>query len=295
MQNEANPVAGVSELAANKVTQTASESGNALFESFTSAFTQVIELAPKVLAAGAVMIVGFIVARLVAGAVTTLSEKLGLQRAAERSGLSRSMEQAGVGRTVPQIVGTIVFWLLLSVFLVASFDILNLPGVTGAIEKVVAYIPKVLVATVLVVVGLLLAAFLRGVIATSADRVGITYAQQLASGCYYILAMMTFIAAFEQLEITFDLLNYAILIAFGAIALALGLSFGLGGRDVMAGILCGYYLRQRFQSGDRVSVAGHEGSIREVGPVSTIVETEEDGLMHRHSIPNNLMLNEAVR
>jgi small-conductance mechanosensitive channel len=188
-----------------------------------------------------------------------------------------------------------VFWLLICVFLVAAFDIFGLPGVTGAIEKVVAYIPKVLVATVLVVVGLLLASFLRGVIATSADRLGISYAQQLASGCYYILAMMTFIAAFEQLEITFELLNYAILIAFGAIALALGLSFGLGGRDVMSGILCGYYLRQRFQAGDRVSVGGYEGTVRDVGPVATIIETEDKGMVERHSVPNNVMLNDAVR
>ena len=78
-------------------------------------------------------------------------------------------------------------------------------------------------------------------------------------------------------------------------ALALGLSFGLGGRDVMVGILCGYYLRQRFQAGDRVSVAAYQGTVREVGPVSTIVETDEDGLMNRHSVPNSVMLNEAVR
>lgn len=295
MQNEMNPVAEVGEFAAHELSQTASQSTNAIVESFTSAFTQVIDLAPKVLAAVIVLAIGYIVARLVASAVSALAEKIGLQRAAERSGLSKSMEQGGVTRTVPQIIGTIMFWLLLSVFLVASFDILNLPGVTGAIEKVVAYIPKVLVATVLVVIGLLLAAFLRGVIATSADRVGVTYAQQLASGCYYILALMTFIAAFEQLQITFELLNYAILIAFGAVALALGLSFGLGGREVMAGILCGYYLRQRFQAGDRVTVAGYQGTVREVGPVSTIVETDEEGLMNRHSIPNNMMLNEAVR
>jgi Mechanosensitive ion channel, conserved TM helix/Mechanosensitive ion channel, beta-domain len=295
MQVEKNTVTEVGELAANEITAAASESHNALVDSFTSAFSQVFDLAPKVLAAVVVLAIGYVVARLVANTVASLSEKFGLQRAAERSGLSKSMEQAGVVRTVPQIVGAIMFWLLLSVFLVAAFDILDLPGVTGAIEKVVAYIPKVLVATVLVVIGLLLAAFLRGVIATSADRVGVTYAQQLASGCYYILALMTFIAAFEQLEITFDLLNYAILIAFGAVALALGLSFGLGGRDVMSGILCGYYLRQRFQAGDRVTVAGFEGTIREVGPVSTIVETDEDGLMNRHSIPNNTMLNEAVR
>lgn len=295
MQNNSNPVTEVGEFAANELTQTASQSTSALVVSFTSAFSQVIDLAPKVLAAVVVLAIGYIAARLVSNAVSALSEKLGLQRAAERSGLSKSMEQAGVTRTVPQIVGTIMFWLLLSIFLVASFDILDLPGVTGAIEKVVAYIPKVLVATVLVVIGLLLAAFLRGVIATSADRVGVSYAQQLASGCYYILAMMTFIAAFEQLEITFELLNYAILIAFGAVALALGLSFGLGGREVMSGILCGYYLRQRFQAGDRVSVAGYQGIVREVGPVSTIVETDDDGLMNRHSVPNTLMLNEAVR
>jgi hypothetical protein len=295
MQNDTNRVTEVGEFAAHELSNAASQSTSAIVDSFTSAFAQVIDLAPKVLAAVIVLVIGYIVARIVARAIAALAEKLGLQRAAERSGLSKSMEQAGVTRTVPQIVGTIMFWLLLSVFLVAAFDILDLPGVTGAIEKVVAYIPKVLVATVLVVIGLLLAAFLRGVIATSADRVGLSYAQQLASGCYYILALMTFIAAFEQLEITFELLNYAILIAFGAVALALGLSFGLGGRDVMAGILCGYYLRQRFQAGDRVTVAGYEGTVREVGPVSTIVETDEEGLMHRRSIPNNMMLNEAVR
>lgn len=295
MQPETNPVTEVGEFAAHELSQTASQTGSALVESFTSAFAQVIALAPKVLAAVIVLAAGYIVAKLVANAVSALADKLGLQRAAERSGLSKSMEQAGVTRTVPQIVGTIMFWLLLSVFLVAAFDILQLPGVTGAIEKAVAYIPKVLVATILVVFGLLLAAFLRGVIATSADRIGVSYAQQLANGCYYILALMTFIAAFEQLQITFELLNFAILIAFGAVALALGLSFGLGGRDVMAGILCGYYLRQRFQSGDRVSVAGYQGTIREVGPVSTIVETDEDGLMNRHSVPNSMMLNEAIR
>ncbi|HQU42494.1 MAG TPA: mechanosensitive ion channel, partial [Pirellulales bacterium] len=74
-----------------------------------------------------------------------------------------------------------------------------------------------------------------------------------------------------------------------------GLAFGLGGRDVMAGILAGYYLRQRMHAGDRIHVAGLEGSVREVGPVATVIETEEEGLLNRHSIPNTRMLNEAVR
>ena len=161
--------------------------------------------------------------------------------------------------------------------------------------SVVDYIPNLLVATVVVVVGLLVASFLRGVIATSADRLGVTYAEHLANACYYVLALLTFIAAFNQLGIEFALLDNLILIACGGLALGFGLAFGLGGRDVMAGILAGYYLRQRLSAGDHVEVAGMEGTVREVGPVATIIETDEDGLLNRHTVPNTKMLNEAVR
>ncbi len=162
-------------------------------------------------------------------------------------------------------------------------------------DEVVAYIPRLLVATVVVVIGLLVATFLRGVIATSADRIGVSYAERLASGCYYVLALMTFIAAFQQLGFQFELLNDLILIAFGALAVGFGLALGLGGRDVVGGILAGYYTRQRLQAGDHVSVAGFEGTVREVGPVATIIETEEEGLLNRRSVPNTMMINEAVR
>jgi small-conductance mechanosensitive channel len=264
-------------------------------QSFQQALNQFILLAPKALMAVLVLVIGYVVARLVASAVTAISERLGLQRAAESGGLVQSMKQVGIERTVPQIVGTIMFWLLMCVFLVASFDILDMPALTGAMEKVIAYIPKLLVATFVVVLGLLLAAFLKGVIATSADRVGITFAPQLATACYWVLALLTFIAAFDQLQINFKLLDQAILIAFGALALGFGLSFGLGGREVVAGILAGYYVRQRLHTGDRVQVGGYEGIVREVGPVATIIETQEGGLTYRHSVPNGKMLSDAVR
>jgi small-conductance mechanosensitive channel len=158
-----------------------------------------------------------------------------------------------------------------------------------------AFIPSLLVATVVVVVGLLVATFLRGVIATSADRVGLTYAERLATGCYYVLVLMTFIAAFDQLGIDLGLLKQMMLIGFAALALGFGLAFGLGGRDVMAGILAGYYTRQRFHAGDHISIADMEGTVREVGPVATIIETHVEGLLNRHSVPNTKVLNEGVR
>jgi small-conductance mechanosensitive channel len=270
-------------------------SKQALSDSFNQVSNQVIAYAPKVVAAALVLVVGYIVAKFIARAVTVVCERAGLQRAAERSGLWESMSHMNIKRNVPSIVGTFVFWMLMLVFLMAGFTILGIPEVSATISKVVAYIPFLLVATVMVVIGLLVAGFLRGVIATSADRVGISYAEHLANGCYYIMCLMVFMAAFDQLNIKFELLNYAILIVFGGLALGTGLALGLGGRDVMAGILSGYYVRQRLQAGDHVSVGNMEGTVREVGPVATIIETEEHGMLNRHSIPNYKMLNEAVR
>ena len=279
----------------DKVVETAEQSSNVLITSFNDATAQVIEFAPKVIAMLAVLVVGYIIARLIGKLIATICEKVGLQTAAERGGLVQSMTQVGIERTVPQILGTITFWALMAFFFMAALNILGLQAVSEAMGQVVAYIPKLITATVMVVVGLMLAKFLHGVIATSADRVGITYATQLATGMYYMLCVMVFIAAFEQLDIQFGPLNNLLLIGFGGLAVAFGLAVGLGGRDVMAGILAGYYVRQRMQSGDRVDVAGYAGTVREVGPVATIIESEEEGLLHRHSIPNTRMLNEAVR
>ena len=279
----------------DKVVETAEQSSNVLITSFNDATAQVIEFAPKVIAMLAVLVVGYIIAKLIGKLITTICDKVGLQTAAERGGMVQSMKQVGIERTVPQILGAITFWALMAFFFMAALNILGLQAVSEAMGQVVAYIPKLITATVMVVVGLMLAKFLHGIIATSADRVGITYANQLATGMYYMLCVMVFIAAFEQLDIQFGPLNNLLLIAFGGLAVAFGLAVGLGGRDVMAGILAGYYVRQRMQSGDRVDVAGFEGTVREVGPVATIIETEEEGLAHRHSVPNTRMLNEAVR
>lgn len=295
MSNESQVVSEATTSAVNDLTHQVEQTGDAVKQSFELVTGPILQWAPNVVAMLIVLVVGYILARLAGRAMAAICEKLGLQVAAERGGWIDSMKQVGIERTVPQIIGLIVFWLLMCVFLMAGCEILGLEAVSDTMQSLVAYIPKLFVAAVIVVVGLLLATFLRGVIATSSDRVGISYAQQLAAACYYILGLMVFIAAFEQLEIKFELLSYAILIGFGAVALGFGLAFGLGGRDVMSGILAGYYVRQRMHAGDRVNIAGFEGTIRDVGPVATIIETDEEGLLNRHSVPNIRMLNEAVR
>ncbi len=264
-------------------------------DTFREVLNDILGLIPGVLGMVAILVVGYLVAKLLAKLATALCETIGLQRAADRSGLADSMKQVGIQRSVPSIVGLILFWLLMCVAMMASFRVLGLTDVSVAMEGVVGFIPRILVAMVVVVIGLLVASFLRGVVATSADRVGVSYAEYLANGCYYLLAGITFLAAANHLGLELELLNQMILIAFGGLALGFALAFGLGGRDVMAGILSGYYVRQRFAAGDNVKVGDMEGTIRDVGAVSTTIETNENGMMHRHSVPNTVVLREGIR
>jgi len=267
----------------------------AVQNSFIKAFDQIALLGPKVLAMVVILVIGYFVAKVLDRAVAALCHSVGLQTGAERAGLVDSMKQVGITSTVPALVGRVVFWVTLCVFLTAAFNNLGLPEVSAAVDGLIAYVPKILIATVIVVVGLLVATFIRGVVATSADRVGISYAEHLANGCYYVLALMTFLAAAEKLDINFKLFEQMILIAFSALALGFGLALGLGGKEVMGGILAGYYTRQRLHNGDRVVVGTLEGTVRDVGPTATTIETFEDGLLNRRSVPNVKMINEAVR
>ncbi|MFM8984555.1 MAG: mechanosensitive ion channel family protein, partial [Planctomycetia bacterium] len=184
--------------AADTARETVNASRQALVDSFTQAWSQVILLAPKMVAMVTVLVLGYVVARWFGGLVAVVAEKLGLQTAAEKSGLATSMHDVGIRRPVPAIVGGIVFWLLMSVFVMAAFNILGLQSISDAMGEVVNYIPKVLVATVVVVVGLLAATFVRGVVATSADRVGLSYAEYLAAvsmaTCAVLIVLSSFVA-----------------------------------------------------------------------------------------------------
>src|SRR4026209_2877987 len=97
-------------------------SKTALMDSFRGAFNQVVQLAPKVLAMVVVLVIGYLIARIVARAITALSQKIGLEVAGGGSGLAESMQHMGIKRNVSAIVGTIVFWLLMCVFIMAAVN-----------------------------------------------------------------------------------------------------------------------------------------------------------------------------
>jgi len=272
----------------------ADQDAPSLWERLYEPFAPLVEGLPSGLAALVIFAAGLIVAW-AASRLTALSgTKLGLQAAARRSGLAEAMRRSGIARDLPDVLGLLVFWILLGLALVTAFGILDMHEVPQSLAKVAGYIPRLLAASVLVIVGLTLARLLQSIIAVAGRRGGTAQSQWQATLWYYVAVLLTGVAAAIQLGIRVELLEQFVLIVFAAAGLAAALACGLGGRAVLAEVFAGYILRLRFQAGDEVRLGELRGIVREIGAISTILEIEEDNLTHRRSIPNSRLLSEGI-
>jgi len=162
-------------------------------------------------------------------------------------------------------------------------------------RQTIHMLPHIVVVLVFVAAGLAIAWLAEVAVTRHAKQAGPVRPATWGHACFLVVALSVVLAAARHVGLQLDVLEKFVLIAFGAVAAGVSLAMGLGGREVASGLLAGYYLRKRFAAGDHVTVAGLEGTVREVGPVSTIVETEENELLHRRSVPNTLLLKEGVR
>jgi hypothetical protein len=153
---------------------------------------------------------------------------------ADRAGITRSLELGGIRQTSSEILGLLVFWFLFLIVILASLNILGLTEATQTLEAILLYIPKVVAAVVVLILGLYFANFLQTVTRTSFINAGLKQADTLAVISYYATVVFIVAAVLQILEIAAEIVMWAFVLVFGSICLALAIAFGLGGREVAA-------------------------------------------------------------
>ncbi len=194
-------------------------------------WSQIALFLPKLLAALVLLFLGWMLARLLRAGVRRGLEVLGFVRIAEKSGLEALLAQGGMDLTLAQIIAGIVFWLVLLVVGISAANSLGLDTVATLINRVVLYLPNVVVAILVLVFGTLLARFLNRLLFAWLNSLKAPHALTLSTGVEYGVQIFALFLALEQLAIGTQLLTVAFAIAFGGLVLALSLAFGLGGRE----------------------------------------------------------------
>jgi hypothetical protein len=237
--------------------QTVQNWGDAVLVSVTTALQNLLGFLPALIGAIIVLILGWIIAGLLAGLVERVLKTVGFERAAESTGISSFIRQAGSGWTASKIVAEIVKWFIRLVAIQAAASILGLTQISASINAVLLWLPNLVVALVIVVVAALLANFVAGIVRGAASEMGFGSPNLMAAVARYAIIAFAVVAAISQLGIAPTVINTLLIGTVGAVALALGLAFGLGGRDVAARITEGWYASGQ-QAAQRVAQYAQE-------------------------------------
>ncbi|RMV41689.1 CmpX [Pseudomonas syringae pv. maculicola] len=262
-----------------------------LLAAMTALWTKVANFIPNLFGALVVVLLGFVVAKLLDALLSKLLAKLGLDRLVGGTGLTKIIGRAGVKVPISTLIGKIVYWFVLLIFLVSAAESLGLQRVSATLDMLALYLPKVFGAALVLLVGVLLAQLVNGLVRGAAEGVGIDYSAGLGRIAQGLVIIISISVAISQLEVKTDLLNHVIVIALITVGLTVALALGLGSREIAGQIIAGIYVRELFQVGQQVQVGDTEGQIEEIGTVKTTLLTDEGELV---SFSNRILLEQRV-
>jgi len=198
---------------------------------FVNLWAQAVTFLPKLLFAIIVFLLGLLVANLLETAVKKVIQVLKIDELVERLEVKEIFRRAGVRLNVAAFLGWIVKWFIIIVALIAAADALEWNQVTVFLTSVVSYIPNVLIAVIILLVGIILANFTQGVVKGALDAGRMQSSQFLAGLSRWAIIVFSFMAALVQLGIAGVLIQTLFTGFVAMLAIGGGLAFGLGGRD----------------------------------------------------------------
>lgn len=180
-----------------------------------------------------VLLVGWIVANIIKNLVNRVLDVLQVDTYAERVGVDKIFAKGGIKYSVSELIGVLSYWVVILISLVIAVGVVNQNGqAAGLLNTIVLYIPRVISAVFILIVGLFFATFVSTAIQTAAANAGVDQAVLLGRLSQAVLIVFTFDIALRQIQIDIRGIENAVLILLASAGLALALAFGLGCKDI---------------------------------------------------------------
>jgi hypothetical protein len=180
-----------------------------------------------------VLLVGWIVANVVKNLVNRILDVLQVDTYAERVGVDKIFAKGGIKYSISELIGVLSYWVVILISLVIAVGVVNQNGqAAGLLNTIVLYIPRVISAVFILIVGLFFATFVSTAIQTAAANAGVDQAMLLGRLSQAVLIVFTFDIALRQIQIDIRGIENAVMILLASAGLALALAFGLGCKDI---------------------------------------------------------------
>ena len=213
----------------------------ALLDASSNLLTSIALFIPNLLGALILFFVGIVISGWIKSLTVRLLSGLNLSKLFQGTTFNKFLEQADLTTKIEQVVGELLRLLVILIFFIASINLLGLTTVTEVLNRILNYLPHVFAATLIIAIGTIIAGLVEKVVKGSLGTVDVKTSRLLAKISSYIVMVFTILAAMSQLGIAATFVNTLFIGFVAMLAIGLGLSLGLGSKDLVKSILKDWY------------------------------------------------------
>ncbi len=254
-------------------------------------WSKVAEILPNILSALLILFIGYFISKVLMKGSEKILKKLTFDSVSDKVGVHEILRKLGIKKTSSEIISVLIFWLFMLTFVISAAETLRLENVTKTIDSFALYLPNVIGAAFIFVLGLMASNFISNFIQGASDTVNSKYFRVFGAFVRSLLIVVVTVLAVGQLKIETELLDnilQIILVAGGAV---LAISLGLGTRDIAKAIVAGFYARDLYKEGVFIKTKDQQGRILQIGTVTTSIETSEGKKVH---LPNEQLITSVI-
>ncbi|WP_266362661.1 mechanosensitive ion channel family protein [Tellurirhabdus rosea] len=246
-----------------------------LVNTFSTLINQFIEFVPRILGAGFILLIGFGVAKAVSLVLRRVLVKVGFDRIGDKLNEIDFIKRLSTGIKLSDIATRVLYYFILLVFLMAATETLGVSAITDMVKSLVAFIPRLIAAAIMLQVGVLIADALRGAVVTLCQSFNIASGKLLGMIVFFFFLVVTLISALGQAGINTELLESSFNLLVGGVIFAFAAGYSYASRDIMANILSSLYSKSRFKEGQTIRIGAIEGTIVKIDSTSMTLQTGE--------------------
>ena len=226
-----------------------------------------------------VYFIGWIVARTVSRIIAKVLKRIGIDKLAERLNDIDMVANANFKIVPSAVLSKIVYYMLLLIFLIAATDVLGMQAVSDLVRDILNYIPSLISALIVLVLGLVIADFLKNIVKTASASLNIPASGMIANAVFYFVFLNVVMIALTQAGIGTAFIQNNLSIILAGIVIAFALGYGLASREIVANFLASFYSKDKVNIGDYVQIEGYEGEVVNVDNTSMTLQTKENKII----------------
>lgn len=249
---------------------------------------------PNFLGALLVLLVGYIIARILRKFLKKILEKAKVDVLGEKLNNIEMVSKANFKIVLSDIFSKLIYYILMLFVWVAATDVLGMEAISKLVTDIFNFIPNLLVAFIILIIGLLLADLIRKAVQTACESLGIPSAKLIATLVFYFIFINILISALSQAKINVEFLSQNISLIIGGAVLAFAIGYGFASKDILANFLASFYGKKMFEIGEIVKIDDVEGEIIDIDRANITILANEKRIIIPFSKTTNSKIEKNI-